>query len=120
LVMSDQAASMKEVDEEQNAWVKIGMGIEPKLEESANFPLRLQTAQQILSTSQELQAKLQQQPLIGQLAEARLKNLQFGIQQRQNAQTGKTGAAPVLSGAEAQQGPPPGPQPGPQPQEAMY
>ena len=114
LVMSDQAASMKEVDEEQNAWVKIGMGIEPKLEESGNFPLRLQTAQQILSTSQELQQKLQQQPLIGQLAEARIKNLQFGIQQRQNAQTGKTGAAPVLSGAGAMQGPPPGPPPGPQ------
>tara|TARA_Y100000593_G_scaffold33336_1_gene65586 strand:- start:9374 stop:11533 length:2160 start_codon:yes stop_codon:yes gene_type:complete len=110
LVMSDQAASMKEVDDEQNAWVKIGMGIEPALEESANFPLRLQTAQQILQTSQELQAKMQQQPLISQLAEARMKNLQFGLQQRQNAQIGRVGAAPVLPGEEAGAAPmPPAP-----------
>ena len=96
LVMSDQAASMKEIDEEQNAWVKIGMGIEPQLEESANFPLRMQTAQQIVQTSQELQKKMQETPLIAQLAEARIKNLEFGVQQRQNAQIGRVGAAPVL------------------------
>jgi hypothetical protein len=126
LVMDDKHAALKEVDAEQNAWVKILAGIEPAMSEDVNFPLRVQTAQQVMQSSQELQQKMQQQPLVQQLAQNRLKYLQFGMQQKQNAATGRLGTSPVgpPDGAQAgpppgpggpEQGPPPGPQQGPPP-----
>ena len=93
---------------------------EPVMTEDVNFQLRLQTAQQIVQQSSAIQEKMQSQPLVQQLAENRLKYLQFGIQQQQNAQIGRTGVAPV---AQQQQGggmpPPQGGQPSPEPQQAQ-
>ena len=120
LVMDDNKAALKEIDNEQNAWVKILNGIEPQMEEGVNFPLRLQTAQQVMQSSQEAQKKMQEQPLVQQLAQNRLKYLQFGMQQKQNAATGRLGTSPLAQQAgPAPGGPAPaaGPAAGP-PQEA--
>jgi hypothetical protein len=117
VVMDQSAATAKEITDEQDAWVKIVNEIEPVMQEDVNFQLRLQTAQQIVQQSSAIQQKMQSQPLVQQLAENRLKYLQFGIQQQQNAQIGRTGVAPV---AQQQQGggmpPPQGGQPSPEPQ----
>ena len=101
VIMDKQTASQKEIEDEQNAWVKIINEIEPIPKEGINFEIRTQTAQQILQTSQELQQKMQEKPLVKQLAENRLKFLEFGIQQQQNAQIGRVGVKPVLANSSA-------------------
>ena len=99
--------------------------IEPVMQEDVNFPLRLQTAQQIVQASTEIQRKMQGQPLVKQLADNRIKYLQFGIQQAQNAQIGRVGASPVMQGEGGgmppegePQAPAPQSAPAPQPQPA--
>lgn len=96
VIMDKQTAQQKEIDDEQNSWVKIINEIEPLPKEGINFELRQQTAQQILQSSQELQKKMQEKPLVKQLADNRMKFLQFGIQQQQNAQIGRVGVKPVM------------------------
>jgi hypothetical protein len=98
IVMDRQSASQKEIEDEQNAWVKIMAEIEPVPREGVNFQLRQQTAQQILQTSQELQQKMSEKPLVKQLSENRMKYLQFGIQQQENANIGRVGVKPVTQG----------------------
>ena len=96
--MDKDTASQKEIEDEQNSWVKIINEIEPLPKEGVNFELRTQTAQQIMQTSQEFQKKMAENPLVKQLAENRMKYLQFGIQQQQNAQIGRVGVKPVMGG----------------------
>ena len=98
IVVDKQTASQKEIEDEQNAWVKIMAEIEPIPQEGVNFQLRQQTAQQILQTSQELQKKMTEKPLVKQLSENRMKYLQFGIQQQENAQIGRVGVKPITQG----------------------
>jgi hypothetical protein len=98
VIMDKQSAAQKEIDDEQNSWVKIMNEIEPQPKEGVNFELRSQTAQQIMQTSQEFQRKASENPLVKQLADNRMKYLQFGIQQQQNAQIGRVGVKPVMGG----------------------
>ena len=98
VVMDKQTAAQKEIDDEQNSWVKIMNEIEPLPKEGVNFQLRSQTAQQIMQTSQEFQKKASENPLVQQLADNRMKYLQFGIQQQENAQIGRVGVKPVMGG----------------------
>ena len=97
IVVDKQTASQKEIEDEQNAWVKIMAEIEPIPQEGVNFQLRQQTAQQILQTSQELQKRMAEKPLVKQLSENRMKYLQFGISQQENAQIGRVGVKPIVN-----------------------
>ena len=96
VIMDKQTAAQKEIEDEQNSWLKIMNEIEPIAKEGVNFDIRSQTAQQILQSSQTLQEKMAEKPLVKQLADNRLKYLQFGIQQQQNAQIGRVGVKPVM------------------------
>lgn len=96
VVMDKQTAAQKEIEDEQSSWVMIINEIEPMPKEGVNFEIRSQTAQQILQTSQVLQEKMAEKPLVKQLADNRMKYLQFGIQQQQNAQIGRVGVKPVM------------------------
>lgn len=98
VIMDKQTASQKEVDDEQLSWVRIANEIEPPAKEGVNFQLRQQVAQQIVQSSQELQEKMGSKPLVKQLADNRMKYLQFGIQQQENAQIGRVGVKPVMGG----------------------
>jgi hypothetical protein len=98
VVMDKATAAQKEIEDEQNAWIKIINEIEPIPKEGVNFQLRQQTAQQIIQTSQELQKKLQEKPLVKQLSDNRMQYLQFGIQQMENAQIGRVGVKSVTGG----------------------
>jgi hypothetical protein len=98
VIMDKQTAAQKEIDDEQNSWVKIMNEIEPLPKEGVNFQLRSQTAQQIMQQSQEFQKKASESPLVKQLADNRMKYLQFGIQQQENAQIGRIGVKPVMGG----------------------
>ena len=96
VVQDPTTANQKEIEDEQLSWVRIANEIEPPAKEGVNFQLRQQTAQQIMQTSQELQEKMRDKPLVKQLAENRLKYLQFGLDQQQNAQIGRIGVKPVI------------------------
>lgn len=98
VVMDPQEASAKEIEDEQLSWVRIANEIEPPAKEGVNFQLRQQTAQQIMQTSQELQEKMANKPMVKKLAENRMKYLEFGIMQQQNAQIGRVGVKPVMGG----------------------
>lgn len=98
VIMDAQSAAQKEIEEEQSAWIKIANEIEPLPKEGVNFQVRLQTAQQIMQTSGELQKKLQESPLIQQLAQNRMKYLEFGIAQQENAQIGRVGVKQITGG----------------------
>jgi hypothetical protein len=98
VVMDKQSASQKEIEDEQLSWVRIMNEIEPPPKEGVNFELRSQVAQQIFQTSQELQEKMAEKPLVKQLADNRMKYLQFGISQQENAQIGRVGVKPVMGG----------------------
>jgi hypothetical protein len=98
VVMDKATAAQKEIEDEQNAWIKIINEIEPIPKEGVNFQLRQQTAQQIVQSSQELQKKMQEKPLVKQLSENRMQYLQFGIQQMENAQIGRVGVKSVTGG----------------------
>ena len=98
VVMDKQSASQKEIEDEQLSWVRIMNEIEPPPKEGVNFELRSQVAQQILQSSQELQQKMAEKPLVKQLADNRMKYLQFGISQQENAQIGRVGVKPVMGG----------------------
>ena len=98
VIMDKQTASQKEVEDEQLSWVRIANEIEPPAKEGVNFQLRQQIAQQIVQSSQELQEKIGTKPLVKQLADNRMKYLQFGIQQQENAQIGRVGVKPVMGG----------------------
>ena len=97
VVESDEDASLREVDDEQGAIVKMAAGIEvPPRESGQNYRLRSQTLQDTIGKSPELQKRLQQDQLFGQLVEARMKHFQQMLAQQQNAQIGRTGYVPVL------------------------
>jgi hypothetical protein len=51
-----------------------------------------------MQQSQEFQKKASESPLVKQLADNRMKYLQFGIQQQENAQIGRIGVKPVMGG----------------------
>jgi hypothetical protein len=95
VVMDKATAAQREIEDEQNAWIKIINEIEPIPKEGVNFELRQQTAQQIIQTSQELQKKMAEKPLVKQLSDNRMQYLQFGIQQMENAQIGRVGVKSV-------------------------
>jgi len=95
VILDKDTATMKEVEDEQLSWIRIMSGIEPPSKEGVNFNLRKQTAEQIIQSSEELQQKMAEKPLVKQLAENRIKYLQFGIAQQENAQIGRVGVKPV-------------------------
>ena len=97
VILDKDTATMKEIDDEQLSWVRIMSGIEPMAKEGVNFELRKQTAEQIIQSSEELQQKMAEKPLVKQLADNRIKYLQFGIAQRENAQIGRVGVKSVNS-----------------------
>jgi hypothetical protein len=96
VIMDTQSAAQKEIEEEQDAWIRIANEIEPTPKEGVNFQVRLQTAQQIMQTSGELQKKLQGSQLMQQLAQNRMKYLEFGISQQENAQIGRVGVKSAM------------------------
>ncbi|MDH3834426.1 MAG: hypothetical protein OES34_09755 [Nitrosopumilus sp.] len=90
-----EEASDQEVDEEQLNFIKIAAGIEPRMAETGeNFALRLRTLHQILQ--QNPQAVEDMNEVSQALFQNRVKHLQFQVQQRENAQTGRVGTEPML------------------------
>ncbi|RME72847.1 MAG: hypothetical protein D6781_01555 [Verrucomicrobia bacterium] len=97
VVLSDEAASQKEVEDEQAALAKIYAGLEPPLREGGvNAQLRLQVIQNSLSANPQLQQRYAQDEVYRKMVDARVQHFTFLLQQRENAQIGRVGVKPVL------------------------
>jgi len=94
LIQPQAAVTQQEINDEQSQLSKIADGIEPPLYTSGqNAQLRLQVIQNTVSQQGYIDA-LRQNPISLQLLQRRVQNLQFQVQQQQNAVTGKLGVSP--------------------------
>jgi len=91
-VMGPEAAIDKEREEEKGAFVAIAGGVQPKLLEGVNYNFleRLQTLQYLVSENQE-DISTNWTDRKRKVLEDHKKNLTQGLQQQENARTGKTG-----------------------------
>jgi hypothetical protein len=110
IVRPQGQVTQQEIEDEQDALDNIVSGIDPPVYSSGqNAQLRLQVIQQTLQ-NQDYVDFLRANPLAQQRLQKRVQNLQFQIQQQQNAITGKIGVPPgptqQLTGAVP--APPPG------------
>lgn len=98
IVRSGQAATAQEAEEEQLAYTKIAAGTEPPLPgPGVNAGLRMQVLQGIITGNPAVQSRFQNDQIFRKMVDARLKALSFQMQQAQNAQIGRVGAAPALA-----------------------
>lgn len=108
ILLPKEQASQKEVNEEQNDLTKIWSGIDTDVPTNAAHEIRLQVAQNYLQGSQEIpaldvQQRLQSDEAFRARMEKHIKQLQFAITQKQNAQIGRLGTAPATPATPPQQ-----------------
>ena len=90
-----EAATQKEIDDEENTFAKIAVGIEPPLmEEGQNFNVRLQWIMNQVQKNPESIEKMS--PKSREILQNRVKHFQFMQQQEQNKIIGRVGVKPVL------------------------
>jgi hypothetical protein len=114
IIRPQDAVTQQEITEEQAALSQIVSGVDPPVYSSGqNAQLRLNVIQTTLQNNQDYVNFLRQNPLAQQRLQRRVQNMQFQLQQQQNAITGKIGVPPSattnLTGAGP--APPPPPQP---------
>lgn len=91
-----QAAVQSEIDDEKDALAKIFGGIEPALVEGGNHAARLQTLQESLQKNPNLMQRYESDEIYRAMVDARMQMHQHQLEQQQNAQIGRVGAAPTL------------------------
>jgi hypothetical protein len=86
-------ASQSEIDDEQSVFTKMMAGLDVDVKpEGQAYDLRLQVLQNIFSTNPKANEALQNDGRFRELVQKRVKQLQFQLQQRQNAIIGRLGA----------------------------
>lgn len=92
LVMQQGPASQMMFDETNDEVALISLGNPPRLRENdPTAAIRLQFAQQVLQSNPKYQLQMQQDPLFQANLQKYIENLQFSVQQQQNAVTGRLG-----------------------------
>lgn len=95
LIMQAGPASQKMFDETNDELGLMSLGNPPKLRENdPTAQARLNFAQQILQANPKYQQQAQQDPLFQANLQKYVENLQFSVQQQQNAVTGRLGVQP--------------------------
>jgi len=95
IVRAAEPARNREREDEQMQFVKIAAGVEPEMKEGQNYALRVSELENIMKNPQ-LQQRYATDEIFRKLVDTRKKHFEFQMQQRQNAQIGRMGAAPVL------------------------
>jgi hypothetical protein len=120
IVQPSAVVTQQEITDEQGALSKIVSGVEPPVFQSGqNAQLRLQVIQSTLQ-NQDFLNFVRQNPLAQERLQRRMQNMQFQLQQQQNAVTGKIGVPPGPTealGAGGGPAPPPAPAVTPPPQQ---
>jgi len=92
LVMQQGPASQKMFSETNDEIALISLGNPPNLRENdPTAAMRLQFSQQVLQSNPKYQQQLQQDQLFQANLQKYIENLQFSVQQQQNAVTGRLG-----------------------------
>jgi hypothetical protein len=92
LVMQQGPASQKMFNETNDELALISLGNPPQLRENdPTAAMRLQFSQQVLQSNPKYQQQLQQDQLFQANLQKYIENLQFSVQQQQNAVTGRLG-----------------------------
>jgi hypothetical protein len=93
-----EEATNKQVTDQLDRLNKMLVGIEPPMTPmpGMNYQLRAQVMQQTIAQNPAMQRRIAGQEDTAMLIENEMKFLQFQMQQGQNAQIGRVGAAPVL------------------------
>jgi hypothetical protein len=92
LVMQQGPAAQKMFNETNDEIALMSLGNPPQLRENdPTAPMRLQFSQQVLQSNPKYQAQIQQDPLFQANLQKYIENLQFSVQQQQNAITGRLG-----------------------------
>jgi hypothetical protein len=111
IVKPQGQVTQQEITEEQAACAQMVSGVEPPVYQSGqNAQLRLQVMQSV-AQSQDYMNFLRGNPLAMERFQRRAQNMQFQLQQQQNAVTGKIGVSPGPTealGAGTGPAPPPG------------
>jgi len=95
LIMQTGPASQKMFDETNDELGLMSLGNPPKLRENdPTAQARLNFAQQILQANPKYQQQAQADPLFQANLQKYVENLQFSVQQQQNAVTGRLGVQP--------------------------
>jgi len=94
-----EAATASEAADEQDKLALLWAGIEPPLAQPGqNAQVRLGVIQAQLQANPQWAERMQGDELFGKMLGARAQSFQFQLQQQENAQIGRVGAAPVLAG----------------------
>lgn len=91
LIKPGEEASQAEVDDEQSVFVKLMAGIPVNIKPGQAYQLRLQVLTQMLQQNKRAQQLYATDPQVKEAFEARGKQLQLQLQQRQNAVQGRGG-----------------------------
>jgi hypothetical protein len=97
IIIPQQQAANAEIEDEQVQFSKLFAGTEPEMKPGGqNFALRLQTLQTIMQRNPNVQQRYAVDEIFRAMMDARVKHFNFQLQQQQNAQIGRMGAAPGL------------------------
>lgn len=88
-------AVQSEMDQEKQALAQISAGVEPPLVEGGNHAARLEVLQAAIQANPNLMQRYEQDEIFRLMVDARVQMHQHQLEQQQNAQIGRTGAAPV-------------------------
>ena len=92
LLMPTETAAQKEIDDEKNVFARLSAGVDEDVREGQSHEMRLQVLQQILESSPSAQQHYQQDEEFKSRVDKRMQQLQFQLQQKQNAVIGRLGA----------------------------
>jgi len=92
LLMPTETAAQKEIDDEKNVFARLSAGVDEDVREGQSHEMRLQVLQQILESSPSAQQRYQQDEEFKGRVDKRMQQLQFQLQQKQNAVIGRLGA----------------------------
>ena len=92
LLMPTETAAQKEIDDEKNVFARLSAGVDEDVREGQSHEMRLQVLQQILESSPSAQQRYQQDEEFKSRVDKRMQQLQFQLQQKQNAVIGRLGA----------------------------
>jgi len=97
VMLPKETASQKAMDEERQTIAEIYAGVPPNVKPNDAHEMKLQIFQQWLAQPDVAQ-KVQQDPALQERINGYLQQRQFAVQQKQNAEIGRLGAAPTQFG----------------------
>ena len=97
LIVPQEQATVKMKDQVKTAVSQMMNGIEPEYNQEVDPAAgnKLGMLENIVQNNPKLQEQLQGDQLLQKMLEAYQQNLQFSVQQQENAQIGKMGMSPV-------------------------